>query len=92
MIGKKMRSKEKKSPLDNIANAFPSLSFQREWNFTFTELSFPPYASFALLFHSLLYWSTLWEQNMKIENNLRDLNQIILLDSIVCPEKQLEKY
>lgn len=29
---------------------------------------------------------------MKIENNLRDLNQIILLDSIVCPEKQLEKY
>lgn len=28
---------------------------------------------------------------MKIENNLRDLNQIILLDSVVCPEKQSEE-
>lgn len=28
---------------------------------------------------------------MKIENNLRDLNQIILLDSVVCPKKQSEK-
>lgn len=28
---------------------------------------------------------------MKIENNLRDLNQMILLDSIVCPEKESEE-
>lgn len=28
---------------------------------------------------------------MKIENNLRDLNQIILLDSIVCPEKTVRR-
>lgn len=66
---------------------------QTEWNFTFTELSFLPYASFTLLFHFLLYWSTLWEQkNMKIENNLRDLNQIILLDSIVCLKNSQKKY
>lgn len=28
---------------------------------------------------------------MKIENNLSDLNQIIPLDSVVCPEKQSEE-
>lgn len=28
---------------------------------------------------------------MKIENNLRDLDQIILLGSMACPEKQSEE-